>query len=119
LTGFFAAARDELGHPDAVAVESPGGRHIHPQLQYIVGVTLAVLAAVFEAPVVMLPPATWKTRTLGRGDASKEQIRLWARRSGYVGVVQDECDALGVAVACRVLRGSGSSVAAQNTLAVG
>ena len=37
----------------------------------------------------------------GRGNATKPQVAEWARQRGYVFDGQDECDAIGIAVAGR------------------
>lgn len=122
LWPFLSGAVREY-RPVQVGVEQPMGAKmamVHPQSMYMVGIVLAVLGGVLEpsVPVVMLPPPRWKRFAVGHGAADKERVRLWARRSGYTGLLQDEADALGVAVAVQALSGSGALLAAQTTLPV-
>jgi Holliday junction resolvasome RuvABC endonuclease subunit len=85
--------------PDAVFVEQPAGKFPKPTLEHMVGVVLMTVAEVTTAPVLTLPVPQWKHMSIGKGNASKEQLMEWARERGYEGDSQDEADALGIAVA--------------------
>ena len=90
--------------PPAVCwVEQPSGRHRALQLTYCTGVVQAALFETLGVPVWSIPSSAWKCRALGegRGNASKAQIAAWARQLGYEFGSQDECDAIGIAVAGR------------------
>ncbi len=98
--------------PKAVVVEQPfaGGRNVHPQSYFMVGVTLAALAgAIPTAEVELKDPGSWKRLAMGqgRGQAKKEEIMTWAWSIGYDGDDQDEADAVGIGTACAVLWAEG------------
>lgn len=96
--------------PTVVWVEQPSGRHRALQLTYCTGV---VQAAMFEVlggvPVWSIPSSAWKRRALGdgHGNASKAQVRAWVDGLGVEVDGQDEADAVGIAVAGRLMVASG------------
>ena len=114
--------------PSLVGVEQPFASSmskVHPQSFYMVGIVLAAvgLVAPAECVVEMLPPGTWKARSVGHGRASKPAILSWARRVHGLprgcsscgdglepaegekcprqSAAHDEADAIGVCVAVR------------------
>lgn len=99
-------ARQAAGRypPACVWVEQASGRFPNPQLAYSVGV---VQAAIFEAlggiPVWTMPSGTWKRRTVGRGNATKPQVRAWVQALGVAARSQDEADAVAIACAGRAM----------------
>ncbi len=94
--------------PALVGVEQPFGAsmsRVDPQSFYMVGIVLAAIGVVAPAAteVLMLPPQSWKSRSVGHGRASKLEVLEWARRErGYTGSLEDEADAIGVTVAAPV-----------------
>jgi len=68
----------------------------------VVGVIMLAAARATGAVVeAQRSPASWKAGALGRGHgrAKKPEILAWARAEcGYTGDLQDEADALGIAV---------------------
>lgn len=104
LDGFLADLTASGGPVDLIAVEQPVGAHVAPASLMCLGVLLASLADVVGCPVVELTPTMWKKAALGKGNASKADVMRWAWVAyGHDGDVQDEADALGVAVAGRML----------------
>jgi hypothetical protein len=96
----------ETGLPDLVVVEQPTGKTPAPVLMYATGVEIAALATL-GVSVRLIAVMTWKQRAVGHGHAKKPQIMEWARRRGYTGRLEDEADALGIAVGGRSLFGVG------------
>lgn len=94
--------------PMLVAVEQPFGSsmsRVDPQSFYMVGIVLAAIGVVAPAgtEVLMLPPQSWKARSVGHGRASKLDVLEWAKREhGYAGSLEDEADAIGVTIAAPV-----------------
>ena len=94
--------------PALVGVEQPFGAsmsRVDPQSFYMVGVLLAALGVIVPAgvEVLMLPPQSWKSRSVGHGRASKLEVLEWARSEhGYTGSLEDEADAIGVTIAAPV-----------------
>lgn len=91
--------------PTLVFIEEPFVPRDHRQVPthlLMYGVTLAALgeALSVEVPVVELTASQWKAQALGKGNgfAKKPQIVAWAQSLGYAGVIEDEADALGVAI---------------------
>lgn len=91
-----------------VWVEQPSGRFRNPQLLYTAGVVQAALFEALAVPVWTIPSSTWKQRTVGKGNASKEQVSAWvtAQGAGFNG--QDEADAYAIGAAGRAMLVSGS-----------
>ena len=120
--------------PAIVGIEQPFAgsmSKVHPQSFYMVGIVLAAvgLVAPADAHVEMLPPQTWKSKSVGHGHAKKPAILSWARRvQAFTGTcpgcenglrpepegkwrgncraqssAHDEADAIGVCVAVREL----------------
>lgn len=98
-------AREVAGRfpPACVWVEQPSGRFIKPQLYYVVGVLQAALFESLACPVWTVPSGTWKQRTVGRGNATKEQVAAWVRSQRHGFDSQDEADAIGIACAGRAM----------------
>ena len=94
--------------PALVGVEQPFGAsmsRVDPQSFYMVGIVLAAIGVVAPAAteVLMLPPQSWKSRSVGHGRASKLEVLEWAKREhGYTGSLEDEADAIGVTIAAPV-----------------
>jgi Holliday junction resolvasome RuvABC endonuclease subunit len=91
-----------------VWVEQPFafGKPVPPVSYMAMGAIMIAARRVTAAPVEpCAPPGRWKKLALGPGygNAKKEQIMVWARERGYDGNLQDEADALGIAVAARAL----------------
>lgn len=99
----FGRLRGAMYPPACVWVEQASGRFQAPQLLYAIGVIQAALAETLPCPVWTVPSSAWKKRSVGRGNASKEQIAAWAESSGYEFEGQDEADAIGIAVAGRAM----------------
>jgi Holliday junction resolvasome RuvABC endonuclease subunit len=90
--------------PGFVWVEQPFafGKPVPPVSYMVQGVIMAALHASTEGVVeAVKPPATWKALALGQGfgNARKPVVMEWARANGYAGWLQDEADALAMAVA--------------------
>jgi hypothetical protein len=106
-TRTFAAAWAKRYPPLYVFVEQPAafGRPPEPQLMYAVGMVQGALTYalhyVHPHPVEVrtVPIGTWKSRALGNGAAKKPEIMDWAVKHGYRGLLQDEADAMGIALA--------------------
>lgn len=93
-----------LSHPPArVVVEQPSGKFANPPLMYATGVIQAALVDALDVPLSLIAVSKWKAASVGHGGAKKPQILAWAQRRGYTGRLEDEADALGVAVAATVL----------------
>lgn len=105
-----------LLHADAIAADTPpvfvwveqaSGRFNAPSLVYAVGVVqeaiYSALVGLYDNPVQVetVPSGTWKKVALGFGNAEKDEVFHWARKSGYMGTSQDEADALAIAEAAR------------------
>lgn len=100
--------------PEVVAVESPfaHGRLVPVESFHVIGVLLAVLGT-YGARVVRLNPGQWKRAALGagfggvkkpkRGEAFEYAVLTWARAAGYLGSLDDEADAMGIAAAAGVM----------------
>lgn len=87
-------------------VEQPTTRGPATALMASYGVLLEAVRSVVAAPVVALPPSSWKVRALGpgRGSAGKLEVLAFARAHGLPdGAGQDEADAVGCALAARAL----------------
>ncbi len=104
------AARQWAGPfpPACVWVEQPSGRFRAPQLLYAVGVIQAALFETLACPVWTVPSSAWKRRTVGRGNATKEQVRAWVDRLEVDVSSQDEADAVAIACAGRAMLAAGS-----------
>jgi Holliday junction resolvasome RuvABC endonuclease subunit len=103
-------ARQAAGRypPACVWIEQPSGRFTNLQLTYAVGVIQAALFETLACPVWTIPSGAWKLRSVGAGNATKEQVRAWVDRLGVEVENQDEADAVGIAVAGRAMLLSGS-----------
>lgn len=104
LTVFFRGLRQEHG-AGPCDIEEPFGHgrlRVHPNSQRFLGVTIAAAFAELSSRVGLANSSTWKCDALGdgHGHAEKAEVLLWARDDlGYTGTLQDEADALGIAVA--------------------
>jgi hypothetical protein len=87
----------EAGLPDLIVVEQPTGKHPKPVLMYATGCSVAALGAL-GVRLEFIAVSQWKARAVGHGFAKKPQVLEWARRRGYGGSLEDEADALGIAV---------------------
>lgn len=98
-------ARQAAGrYPPAVAwVEQPSGRFPNPQLMYCAGVIQAALYETLACPVWSIPSSRWKIATVGRGNATKPQVRAWVDALGLTVDTQDEADAVAIACAGRAM----------------
>jgi Holliday junction resolvasome RuvABC endonuclease subunit len=107
------AARQLAGdYPPAVVwVEQPSGRFRNLQLSYAVGVLQAALSETLSCPVWTIPSSAWKVRTVGVGNATKQQVMAWAERHATIDG-QDEADAVAIAWAGRAMLASGQWAAA-------
>lgn len=79
----------------------PRDRRQIPTHLLMYGVTLAALGDVLgSVPVLEMTASQWKARAMGQGNghAPKEAILAWAQSVGYGGRIQDEADALGIAI---------------------
>lgn len=85
--------------PASVWIERPGGAHIHPSSWQALGCVQAALCEATGLEVGVIPVSSWKSLACGHGGATKGQVMEWARRRGYGGRIEDESDALGIAVA--------------------
>jgi Holliday junction resolvasome RuvABC endonuclease subunit len=86
-----------------VWVEQPTGRFPSPQLMYAAGVVQAALFETLACPVWTVPVSTWKQRTVGKGNATKTDVFLWASRRQPTVETQDEADAYCIAAAGRAM----------------
>lgn len=89
--------------PACVWVEQPTGRFPKPQLMYAAGVVQAALFEALACPVWTIPVATWKQRTVGKGNATKRDVFVWASRRQLLIESQDEADAYCIAAAGRAM----------------
>lgn len=87
--------------PTAVVVEMP--LIVRPDFRLLgsTAVTMEVIQACRDCPVLELPTTSWKLDVLGHGNASKDEIAAFAERLGYTGTSQDEADAVCIAHAAR------------------
>lgn len=103
-------ARQAAGRypPAAVWCEQPSGRFPNVQLTYAVGVIQAALYESLACPVWTVSPGAWKRRTVGAGNATKEQVQAWVagRRLGFES--EHEADAVAIACAGRAMFASRS-----------
>jgi Holliday junction resolvasome RuvABC endonuclease subunit len=77
-----------------VVVETPTGAHPSRALIATWGVVLFTLASWLDCPIVDVPISTWKAEIVGAGNASKTDVREFARSQGWRFSTQDEADAL-------------------------
>ena len=91
----------EAGRPGFIMVEQPFGKHVPPVSYMVVGVIMAAFDRCLRVPCETVPVPTWKKLALGDGfgGAPKAAVMRWARTLGYAGVLEDEADALAIAVA--------------------
>lgn len=112
LTAWLKDLARTQGAPAQVRLEEPfggsdkpgrSGKIIKPRpsSHRAFGVVLAAIGlALPDVPVSFVGPTTWKARALGQGHgfAKKPEIMSWACRTfGYIGGLEDEADALGIA----------------------
>ncbi len=87
------------------AIERPMGAAIRATavLMRVQGAVLACLPP--QLPVLELPPEEWKRETVGRGNASKDDVAVWAREHAGApnGWPQDALDALAIAWAAHAM----------------
>jgi Holliday junction resolvasome RuvABC endonuclease subunit len=96
--------RSAWGDPGFVWVEQPFAfKHPVPPVSYMAqGVIMAAIVSVTDAVVESVkPPATWKQRSVGNGNANKAAVMEWARLNGCPSDLQDDCDAWAIAEAAR------------------
>lgn len=87
-------------HPPAcVMVEQPiAAGKMNPHLLWACGVVSAALAsALADVSVWHVGVSSWKKATVGRGNATKEEVREWAAAQGHPHLPQDQADALAIA----------------------
>jgi len=89
--------------PYVVFVEQPSGHIRNLQLAYATGVIQAALYEALRVPVWTIPSSKWKKTALGFGNASKEQVATWVSGRGWSFESQDECDAVAMAHAGRLM----------------
>lgn len=89
--------------PACVWVEQPSGTYNSLQLAYVAGVLQAALFETLACPVWTIPSGTWKKRSLGWGNATKEQVAQFVADSGYRFDGQDQADAICIALAGRAM----------------
>lgn len=101
-------ARDiagKWGPPGFVWVEQPFAyKHPVPPVSYMAqGVIMAAIVAGSECVMVEAckPPGTWKSLSVGNGNANKAAVLKWARLNGCPSTLQDDCDAWAIAEAAR------------------
>lgn len=99
----YARQRAAEFPPAIVWVEQPSGRFRNLPLLYAVGVIQAVLFETLSVPVWTIPSGAWKKRTVGVGNATKEQVAAWVDAQGLGFETQDEADAIGVALTGRAM----------------
>lgn len=87
--------------PTLIFVEDANvGPSSNKPLVQAVGVVMASLQAACRCVVMEVPIGSWKKESLGNGAAKKDQVMEFARGElGYTGCVQDEADALCLALA--------------------
>lgn len=106
-TRIFARQRAADFPPAVCWVEQPSGRWRNLTLVYAVGVVQAAIFETLGVPVWTIPSSTWKARTVGVGNASKEQVAAWVLAQGADFNGQDEADAFAIAHAGRAMVESG------------
>jgi hypothetical protein len=96
----------EGGHPGFIWLEQPFGKQVPPISHMAVGAIGAALHGALGCPVELVGAPTWKVAALGPGfgtcskkDPAGYPVARWARTMGYRGVLEDEMDALAIAVA--------------------
>jgi Holliday junction resolvasome RuvABC endonuclease subunit len=89
--------------PACCWIEQPSGRWRNLQLAYATGVIQGALFETLACPVWTVPSSAWKRRTVGRGNATKEQVAGWVDRLGVAVRSQDEADACAIAIAGRAM----------------
>lgn len=98
----YAGQLREEFPPACVFVEQPSGAHPNPPLSYAAGVVQAVLFDVLGCPVWTITSGDWKKRTVGVGNATKQQVGAWVRKQGPGDLFdEDLCDAYAIAYAGR------------------
>lgn len=92
--------------PIIVFIELPTGRYPKPELMAMYGVVrMAIYRALhrlYPHPVTIrtITVGDWKKTAIGHGNAGKQHVADWAVYTmGAAPKSQDECDALGIAVA--------------------
>ena len=115
LGATYGLARElaEQCPPLYVWIEQPAafGRQPEPELYYAVGVVQAAIYSalrdIWPHPVEVrtIPIGTWKKNSVGKGNATKEDVLWWSIDHGYTGTSEDEADAWAIAHAGRVLLG--------------
>lgn len=93
---------NELGYfPSCIVVEQPSGKFRNLKLNYAAGVVIETLCEHWGPYLVELPPATWKKHAIGKGNANKADHMEKAQELGYTGDIEDEADAVCIALAAR------------------
>lgn len=103
----YAGTRMRGFPPACVWVEQPTGRFPNLQLTYAAGVVQAALFETLACPVWTIPVSTWKQRTVGKGNATKQDVFVWATRRQSAISNQDEADAYCIAAAGRAMLNAG------------
>jgi Holliday junction resolvasome RuvABC endonuclease subunit len=103
LVDFVDRALMENHKPSMVAVEAPimgssGAAQTVIKMSMVAGAIISYLHA-RNIPLIVVPPSTWKSVSIGNGNASKASIHDWAelRWPGWA-KTEDESDALGLSV---------------------
>jgi Holliday junction resolvasome RuvABC endonuclease subunit len=89
--------------PACCWVEQPSGHFRNLQLSYAVGVVQAALFETLSCPVWTIPSSAWKGRTVGSGNATKQEVAAWVEAQGADFSGQDEADAYCIAAAGRAM----------------
>lgn len=84
-------------------VERPSTVHGGASLFASYGVLIEAARSSLACPVIVLGTGEWKRHACGNGAAKKPDVMAMAVGLGYEGGLQDVADALGCAVAARVL----------------
>ena len=102
LIARLGLVEDEF-RPGAVVVENPLIVRPDFRLLTLVGVVMESFFAVLRCPVLELTSGEWKAEVCGHGHASKPVVLERARQIGYRGDLQDEADAVCMAVSALAL----------------
>jgi len=86
------------------------GRSLNAQTLANLGYTAGVMVhtlALRGIPTTLVPSATWKKIVLGRGNATKDDVMLWAKnRWPHIdALTQDQADAIALAVHAKITKG--------------
>jgi Holliday junction resolvasome RuvABC endonuclease subunit len=89
-----------LPRPDLVVIERPQGKFPKALLMMAAGVICVTLRELTAVPTFLCAVQEWKKETVGKGNASKEEVMAWAAVE-FPGAdewwSQDDADAYGLA----------------------